>query len=657
MMAIVGDENEMSDYSKMKGRTHQSSPMVRFETPRTVQRIMDQVEELRVSNSAASALKNHNHNTPRSFQSSSKIGLVEDASQILMNQSAASVNFTPILTPNRSGDVVLLSPSRTITETLTSLAALTGQQLEEVWDEVGYTPQERASQLNDLIVKFRDLCVAKIAEERGVAETFRQTIGEAKQEIEQLSAALQQPYSSDDTATNRSGLPATLTDELAMVETTLENLRSSAAQARKDLEECRDFLIDAHDALGIDMDSQWFDVDSNLTKQRQLQFQAKRAELKAELMSRSTAVVQLVRECQQLMRELKIDTDSGTSTEVDTQIAGSLVRSKDDSFMMASKHRTETCIGISGKAMEVLAKRLSELHAEKSRRKVRIHDMGLEISKLWEKLRVPEEEQISFTESVRGIGLDTIRKGEAELERLTTIKCEMIGQLIREAREEIEDLWDQIDADETYRRSFQAFFVEAENEFDDELLDAHEIYVGQLNERLEERKPILRLIERREAIVKERMEYEQLQKDPERLKQRTAAVARQVMEEEKMARRIKRDLPKLTSILKEKLAEWKERQGEEFMYQGAFYSDVIAQQETDWNAYKEQKKMHRKNDDNQHTSSDNAGGVTTKKPSQQRRHPRQPLADTKANNHSHYQYQKSRTTTTATHRVAMEHHS
>ena len=539
------------------------------------------------------------------------------------NSSAVNASFTPILTPNRSGDVVLLSPSRSISETLTSLATLTGHQLDTVWNEVGYTPQERAAQLNQLIVQFKDLCQTKVAEEQGVAETFRQTIYEAKDEIHKLCTALQQQVPPSATSTTTE---LTLTDQLDVLETTLQDLRLQAAQARKDLQESLDFLLEAHEVLGKDMDPQWNDIDTNLTKERQVEFQNKRMELKAEVQSRSAAVVRLVRDCQQLMRELKIETESKTSSALDRQIAGSLVRSKDDSFIMASKQRTETCVGIGADAMEEMMKRLSELNAEKSRRKVVIQEMGHKISKLWEKLRISEEEQIAFTESVRGIGLDTIQKGEAELDRLESMKNEMIGQLVQEAREEIQELWDQIDADEAYRREFLAFYVDTEQAFDDDLLDTHEAYLGQLHERLEERKPLLRLIERREAIVKERMEYEELQKDPDRLKQRTAAVARQVMEEEKMARRIKRDLPKLTQIIEQKLHDWRERHGEDFVYHHGSYQQAMTQQERDWNLYKEQKKTTNSHSHHRHHATKSKATTHARTT-----HRRQPLGEAKLN--------------------------
>jgi protein regulator of cytokinesis 1 len=125
------------------------------------------------------------------------------------------------------------------------------------------------------------------------------------------------------------------------------------------------------------------------------------------------------------------------------------------------------------------------------------------------------------------------------------------------------------------------------------LLDNHDAYAASLQARLEEMKPILRTIERREEILRERMEYEELQKDSERLKQRGAAMTKQLMKEEKMARRIKKELPKLTESLIEKLHEWKANHGESFVYHGDVYLSVMDVQEKKWQEYKAQE-MHEK---------------------------------------------------------------
>eukprot|EP00536_Pseudo-nitzschia_multiseries_P019088 jgi/Psemu1/328964/estExt_fgenesh1_pg.C_38090001 len=356
---------------------------------------------------------------------------------------SAFTPIRPVLTPREtprgtSMGLVLLSPSRTITETLNALASSTAQQLEEIWDEVGYTPQERASQLSDLLEKFRS-----------------------------------------------------------------------------------------------------------------------------------------------------------------QRISGSLVRSKDSSFMMVSKFETETCTGISAKALEALTSRASELSREKRRRKGLLQDMGGQIAILWEQLSIPLEEQQAFTNSVKGLGMDTIEKGSAELERLKTLKNGMLGKLIQEARDSIQQLWKETNGTYEQRKSFEPFNVRDEDLFDDELLDEHESYIVLLQDRLEKMKPINRIIERREDILQERMEYEELQKDSDRLKQRGAAMAKQLMEEEKMARRIKKELPRLTKMLQEKLREWKESHSEDFQYQGQIYFDVMKRQDEEWAEYKKnevQMKLRKKQD-------------------------------------------------------------
>lgn len=504
--------------------------------------------------------------------------------------NTTSASFTPLLTPSRGVNVVLLSPSRTITETLNELATSTAKELEKVWDEIGLSPEDRASQLSDLLVKFRDLCEETVLDEKRVAETFRQTIRENKQEIEKLAAALKEEY---DTSILDEQPEEPLFNRLEGSNALLNELSAKAQSARDELKECQDFLIDACDAMGFDLEPIWRDIESDLTTARRQEFHEKRIEMREALTKRTNEVIQVVQECQRLLRDLHFDTEDGI--ELDRQIAGSLVRSKDDSFIMASRHRSETCVGISTSALNDMKQRLSELISEKRRRQIRLQELGAEISTLWEKLDISHGEQQAFASNVKGLSLDTLKKGEDELKRLNEIKAQMLGKLVSDVRTEIQDLWEQTNLDPSYRDSFEPMKVQDEALFDDDLLEKHEIYKHVLEQRLEEMKPILRLIERREAIIIERMEYELLQKDPQRLKQRGAALTRQLMEEEKMDKRIKRELPRLTQILVDKLSEWKEKHNEHFKYKSQSYLDIMDQQEEEWNTYKEEKHLRMQN--------------------------------------------------------------
>jgi protein regulator of cytokinesis 1 len=532
--------------------------------------------------------------------------------------------MTPGFTPRGSqAGMVLLSPGRTLTESLNGLASTTAQQLEEIWDEVGYTPQERASQLSDLLVKFRDQCEQKISEEHTVAETFRQTIAESKEELKGLGEALKTPV---DQKLLRENSGQTLTDELSNLQDSLEILRADAAVAKEDLQQCLEFLEESHEALGRPIDEKWKDIESDLTIRRREEFHRKVEEMKEEIGTRTGAVIQLLRDCQHLMNDLGIECESSESG-LDRRIAGSLVRSKDSSFIMASKFETETCTGIGSKALEDLTNRASELSLEKRQRKTMLQDMGAEIAILWEQLRIPEKEQRVFTDSVKGLGMDTIQKGQDELHRLKALKANMMGNLIDEARQSIRDLWEQTNASESLRREFTAINIEDEQLFNDELLEQHDVYVQELQERLEQMKPIVRLIERRDDILRERLEYDELQKDSDRLKQRGAAMARQLMEEEKMARRIKKDLPKVTLQLQEKLVEWLEWTGEDFKHNGRVYSEVMVEQENEWVQYKtSEMQMKLKKKQEEHQSEENKYMVKAN-PSKRKPSSMRPLGD------------------------------
>jgi len=202
----------------------------------------------------------------------------------------------------------------------------------------------------------------------------------------------------------------------------------------------------------------------------------------------------------------------------------------------------------------------------------------------------------------------------------------MLDKLINEARDNIQELWKETNGTYEQRKSFKPFTVRDEDMYDDELLDQHEEYIKTLHYRLEKMRPIHKIIERREDILRERMEYEELQKDSDRLKQRGSAMAKQLMEEEKMARRIRKDLPKLTKVLYEKLAEWKDSNDEDFQYRGEIYIEVMFRQDEEWTEYKKNE-MHlklKKKQDHQTFEDNRHVGISI--PTKKKLHPR-PLGD------------------------------
>uniref|UniRef100_A0A7S1FM88 Protein regulator of cytokinesis 1 n=1 Tax=Corethron hystrix TaxID=216773 RepID=A0A7S1FM88_9STRA len=466
-----------------------------------------------------------------------------------------------------------------ISDDVKSLLTSTVSQLNEVWETIGYPQEEKYRQLDDLINGVRNLCQDKVKEEESVATEFKRGIVDARKELIAKSKALH--IDADAKLMEQGG--QTLTDDLSTLESALEGLRSAASAATADLNDCRDKLLSMNQALGTELTPTWHDIESDLTSKRREQFHRQVSEMQEVVATRRAAVTQLLVDCQNLIRDLAIDLESN---KLDRQIMGSLSSEEGSSVGLLSDLATETCTGISSAALKDLTNRVSELNGEKRRRKQRLGQLGAEIAMLWEKLRVPPEVQSAFTSSVQGLGMDTIMKGEAEVKRLNGMKSKMLVDLIAEARETIVALWEETNTNDEQRRSFTAMELNGDHYFTDELLAIHDEYIQVLQKRLDQMRPLLKIIEKREFIVKERQEYEEIQKDPDRLKQRGSALTKQLMLEEKMSRRIKKDLPKYTEMLIKKCEEWKVETCDAFRYKGEDYLKVMSAQEEDWQLYK-----------------------------------------------------------------------
>ncbi|KAL7507172.1 hypothetical protein ACHAXN_004409 [Cyclotella atomus] len=539
-------------------------------------------------------------------------------------------------------------------ERLHQIASCTRSKLDSLWDKIGVHPDERYVHLTDLVSTFETICNEKIEEEEGLVSQFIKDIEDLKEEYERSCIALgleneiqlrRDPSGKD---------LISLQCEYEAVFGRVESVRGAVALAKEDLEGSRSRIFEAYVALNGDGGDdgeleEWRDVETDLTERRREEFRAKAVELEEAVVSRTKAVISLTRDCQSLLREMEIVNGDGFGDEVvgnnqdDVKIMNSLVMHDDaiqsphdyrsrssDRFDIASLVETPTCMGISSSALERLTRRIAELNDEKKKRRMILAKMGSAIQSLWLMLRVPEEEQKAFSSSIKGLSLETIRIGEKELARLNERKAVMVGKLIREKRQEIEKLWEQTNTPDAEKASFDCYFhIYDDDKLTEDLLTTHQEYASILNEKLEKMRPILDLIAKREDIVSERFELEQLQKDPDRLKGRHAC--QQLAKEEKMHRRVKNELPRITAHLEKTLQAWyhdnrpsteEEREADptlgHFIYQGAPYLETMHTQEHDWRMRKEIEEQDRKNkrDEERKAKGNNFGSSFTKLPGQ-----------------------------------------
>jgi len=568
-----------------------------------------------------------------------------------------------------STDKLLRRPSLAMRDSFQQLATQTAHQLEDIWDIVGIVPEERASQLADLVDRIAAICHEKVDQEEQLADQFRKEIAQARFEWEESCAVLRIEDEEDplvkmkrDPSVN-GATGVSLQSEYEVMMGRLEVVRGRMEVAMEDIGESQRRIYEAYAALngcsveeargsGGEMEA-WKDFKTNLTEEQRELFRSKAVEYEESVSLRTQAVVSLLVDCQNLIRELEIvpsgcegEEESEGYIEVgqnedDVKIMNSLKsidrsdgddgrpRSQGkstDSYTITSVFESSSCIGIGKDALDRLTSRIAELNGEKRRRRNKLGEMGAAIASLWSMLRVPSAEQHAFTKSIRGLGMDTLDKGERELSRLHELKAVMIGKLIREQRQTIEELWERTNASEGEKASFDRYFyVNDEDKLTDVLLAKHEEYAGALNAKLEKMQPILDLIGRRESIIEERVELEMLQKDPDRLKGRNAS--KQLMKEEKMMRRVQKELPKITQHLEKKLKEWyvmnKPSQTDDddvrdedlghFMYKGHPYLRTMKTQEHEWMTRKERGEQERQRKRQEERSSGSAFGSTYSK--------------------------------------------
>eukprot|EP00752_Nemacystus_decipiens_P008014 g7161.t1 len=470
---------------------------------------------------------------------------------------------------------------------IVDLAKQTTSRLEVLWDEVGYTPEEKRRQMQGLIDGFKTLCENKEKQEEGVKSQFVSSIEDAKDRIKTSRKILGQEQVEDSSADDMS-----LTDQLAYYEMEADAIKKMCKAQHEKFEMLSEEVVHMSMVLGDDSDAdlaEWRDLESSLTDERLQKFKDKKAELNKATEDRMQTVASLVSTVQDLMEELKIS----AMTPLDNRILGSLaIPSSTGAPVLQTTERTASSVGIDRVALDELTAKHEELIAQRNARREKLERMGEEILDLWQQLDIPKAEQDVFAESVDGMGHQTLEAGETELNRLRKLKLEKMGDLVLASRTRIQELWDEIGYSETERVAFKPMMVTEEG-FTDELLQQHTQEAENLSTKFETMKHILEKIEERETLVQQRIEYETSTKDPSRLRpkgsqQERREQRRRLQEELEAEKRIKNHLPKLTSNLSKSIPQWETAQNSLFLYKGERYLDTLQRSEEEYAALKDQ---------------------------------------------------------------------
>lgn len=235
------------------------------------------------------------------------------------------------------------------------------------------------------------------------------------------------------------------------------------------------------------------------------------------------------------------------------------------------------------------ANKLQWLEAEKQRRELLIQEFYDQLSELWAKFDVPEEEMDAFVMDHRGSTTHVIQAYQAELDKMKQLKAQHMSLFITKTRERIATLWDSLFlTDEERETSFPPFFIDVSADADpnldeplptDEILASHEHMIDLLTEQVRVKAPVLKVIGRYKELLDEARQLDETASDGSRLLGRSnRGDPGRLLREEKMRKRVKLQKPKIEAELLKVIPAWEEEHGEPFTINGVRYLDELMEQ-------------------------------------------------------------------------------
>ncbi|RVD80734.1 uncharacterized protein DFL_008627 [Arthrobotrys flagrans] len=227
-------------------------------------------------------------------------------------------------------------------------------------------------------------------------------------------------------------------------------------------------------------------------------------------------------------------------------------------------------------AINALRSKKQKLADEMTMRERKINDIHQQLQPLWEKFQQDDQEENRFLQQNRGYSISVIKNWENELERLLEVKKEHMHIFISEARTTLQEMWDVLYYTEDEMDDFTAAWPSSNTEA---VLRSHEMEIARLQKIIDERSPILNLIEKYQTLVNDKASLEASSQDPSRLLAKGPRDPTRLLREEKTRKKIAKELPKIESDLIVALEGWEAEHGEPFIVLGESFLHTILEKQ------------------------------------------------------------------------------
>uniref|UniRef100_A0A7N0U1W5 Uncharacterized protein n=1 Tax=Kalanchoe fedtschenkoi TaxID=63787 RepID=A0A7N0U1W5_KALFE len=469
------------------------------------------------------------------------------------------------------------------------------QKLQQIWDEVGETDDERDKMLLQLEQECLDVYKRKVDVAMKSRAQLLQTLADAKLELTNLLSSLGEKSFSgipDDTS-------GTIKEQLASIAPALEQLWKQKDERVKEFSDVQTQIqkITGEITGSLNSKGQSPVVDeANLSLQKLDEYNAQLQELQKEKSDRLQKVLEFVSSVHDLCGVLGMDFFS-TVTEVHPSL--------NDSTGVQYK-------SISNETLSRLAKTVSGLREDKKQRLQKLQELASQLIDLWNLMDTPEEERSLFDHvtcnisasvdevTVPGtLALDLIEQAEVEVERLDQLKASKMKEIAFKRQAELEEIYASahVEIDQEAAREKILSMIDSGNVEPSDLLADMDNQIVRAKEEALSRRDILEKVEKWMSACEEESWLEDYNRDDNRYSSSRGAHIN--LKRAEKARILITKIPALVDSLVAKTRAWEENHGITFTYDGVpllamldEYAMLRHHREDEKRRMRDQKKFH-----------------------------------------------------------------
>ncbi|KDP39198.1 hypothetical protein JCGZ_00955 [Jatropha curcas] len=468
------------------------------------------------------------------------------------------------------------------------------QKLQEIWDEVGESDEDRDKMLLQIEQECLDVYKKKVEQAAKSRAQLLEALSDAKIELASLLSALGEK--------SFVGMPektsGTIKEQLAAIAPALEQLWKQKEERVKEFSDVQSQIqkICGEIAGNLNVNETPAVDETDLSLKKLDEYHARLQELQKEKSDRLQKVLEFVSSVHDLCAVLGLDFFS-TVTEVHPSL--------NDSTGMQSK-------SISNDTLASLANTVLTLNEDKKQRLHKLQELANQLIDLWNLMDTSEEERELFNHvtcnisasvdevTVPGaLAMDLIEQAEVEVERLDQLKASRMKEIAFKKQAELEDIYTRahIEVDPEAAREKIMALIDSGNVEPAELLADMDNQISKAKEEALSRKEILDKVEKWMSACEEESWLEDYNRDENRYNASRGAHLN--LKRAEKARILVNKIPALVESLVAKTQTWEEDRGIQFAYDGVpllamldEYAMLRQEREEEKRRLRDQKKFH-----------------------------------------------------------------